>query len=267
MGSNGIMDFFWMPKLSPAGMAEVKSINAAVSLLVTEVGDNLPGNDSETNSFLRHYTSKQTLTTTVYVSNFGGSDITGATLRWRVLGMTAAGANMTVCQGSSLAAPALPQGPTPTKAGSISCKLPDLGTFAKDPQPPVTLTLEVELHAAAAAAAAARGAAAALSSNSWRSRVYAAYEDGPSPKGVNIYTESAWCNLLPYNNLHCGDLPSADTAVPPGSIFVVDHLDAAVRCTRVHARMHLPSMIALRAYAMACRRKLLKTPALSLVLC
>jgi hypothetical protein len=153
----------------------------------------------------------------VHVSNYGTSDIKGATVSWRVLGTSASGANTTVCQGSSEATPALPQGPEIIKVATIRCKLPDLGTFARSPQPPLTLTLEVEL----------RGGGALIGSNSWRSRVYAAYEDGPSPKGVSIYTKPDWCDSLPYNDLKCGGIPAAGTAVPPGSVFVVDSLDAA----------------------------------------
>jgi hypothetical protein len=59
------MDSYWNPKLSPAGMAEVKNINAAVAVLIAEPGDNLPGVDTNETSFLRHYSSKETMQTTV----------------------------------------------------------------------------------------------------------------------------------------------------------------------------------------------------------
>lgn len=217
MGSNGIMDFFWNPKLSETGMAEVKSINAAVSLLIAEPGDNLPGtDDTNTTSFLRHYVSKDTLQTTVHVSNYGDSDISGSvTLSWQVLGVAANGSNTTICQASSLAVPALPQGPALTKVAAVRCALPDLGTFANNPQTPVTLTLAVQLRDAGGTV---------ISSNSWLSRVYAAYEDGPAPNGARVYTLSKWTNSLPYSNLQ---IIPADGAVPVGSILVVDTLDAA----------------------------------------
>ena len=217
MGSNGIMDFFWNSKLSPTGMAEVKSINAAVSLLIAEPGDNLPGIDTNTTRFLRHYTSKDTLKTTVHVSNYGESDIDGATLSWQVLGTAANGSNSTICQGSSLTVPALPQGPVLTKVAAVTCALPDLGTFAKNPQLPVTLTLAVQLRASSSGTV--------ISSNSWRSRVYSKYEDGPAPNGARVYTIPKWTKSLPYSNLEV--IPAAGGAVPAGSILVVDALDAA----------------------------------------
>ena len=68
---------------------------------------------------------------------------------------------------------------------------------------------------------------AAISSNSWRSRVYAMYEDGPSPGKGAVYTLPKFCQILPYSDLHCS-IPAPTETLPKGSVFVVDTLDSAV---------------------------------------
>ena len=68
---------------------------------------------------------------------------------------------------------------------------------------------------------------AAISSNSWRSRVYAMYEDGPSPGKGAVYTLPKFCQILPYSDLRCS-IPAPTETVPKGSVFVVDTLDSAV---------------------------------------
>ena len=53
--------------------------------------------------------------------------------------------NSTVCGKAGVAIPTVKQGGTPSVL-AIECPLPDLGTFQKDPKPPLSLTLEVTLR-------------------------------------------------------------------------------------------------------------------------
>ena len=57
---------------------------------------------------------------------------------------------------------------------------------------------------------------AAISSNSWRSRVYAMYEDGPSPGKGAVYTLPKFCQIIPYSDLRCS-IPAPTETVPEGS--------------------------------------------------
>ena len=54
--------------------------------------------------------------------------------------------NSTVCGKAGVAIPTVKQGPGTPSVLAIECPLPDLGTFQKDPKPPLSLTLEVTLR-------------------------------------------------------------------------------------------------------------------------
>ena len=58
----------------------------------------------------------------------------------------AAGENSTVCGKAGVTIPTVKQGPGTPSVLAIECPLPDLGTFQKDPKPPLSLTLEVTLR-------------------------------------------------------------------------------------------------------------------------
>ena len=84
MGGNGLLDTYYVPKHVPEDMVLVANMNAGVQLLVAEPGDLLPGLAATAPRLLRAYTSKETLSTSFHVSNYGAADIEGATLKWQV---------------------------------------------------------------------------------------------------------------------------------------------------------------------------------------
>jgi hypothetical protein len=155
-GSNGILDSWWTPKLPPEGMAQIQSINNEVQLLIAEPGADflpLPANSSR---FKLAYTSNATLETTLHVSNFGALAIRGSTVTWQVTA-TSGDSSKVLCKQSHAVA-AVAQGPNTTLISKIACQLPDLGTFADNPQLPVTVWLNASLVS---------GAGATISSNWW----------------------------------------------------------------------------------------------------
>eukprot|EP01047_Picozoa_sp_COSAG01_P081076 COSAG01_NODE_16019_length_1277_cov_94.981324_2_plen_118_part_00 len=64
--------------------------------------------------------------------------------------------------------------------------------------------------------------------NSWRSRLYPTEADGPSK--VAVFTQPKFCVYLPVSNAQCSipEWPDGAKTVKPGSIFVVDYLDADI---------------------------------------
>ena len=62
---------------------------AVVQLLISEPGDNMPNTTAGAPRFQLHYSSKETLATSVHVSNYGGADIKGGKIDWKVVGLSA----------------------------------------------------------------------------------------------------------------------------------------------------------------------------------
>ena len=112
-GSNGIFDVYFQSK--GLDLAAITSMNSAVSvgttacrrpsvllllrcshrcpdvfqLLISEPGDNMPNTTAGAPQFQLHYSSKETLATSVHVSNYGGADIKGGKIDWKVVGLSA----------------------------------------------------------------------------------------------------------------------------------------------------------------------------------
>ena len=172
----------------------------------------LPENASR---FQMSYASNQTLETTLHVSNWGAAAIAGATVSWEVSG-TRGGATRVLCR-QNRAVPPAPQGPNTTLIAAVRCQLPDLGTFTDDPKSPLTLRLNATLASAAGEI---------LASNWWRSRLYAAFANGPTPPGVTLIT-NVGCDSLPISNMLC-TLPAPGTKLPNGTVVVVDYLDDSI---------------------------------------
>ena len=228
--ANGILDTYYAPKHPAETVAQLRGLNDAVQLLIAEPGDNLPLSDSAPR-LQRAYTSKQTLRTSLFVSNYGAGALAGATVRWWVVGGPGAAV---VCNGSTPVPAALPQGPALTEVAQISCVLPDRGGMQHDPQPPLTLSVRAELLAPAAAAHVGAGVAVggpgsmvAVANNSWPTRVYALAEDGPSPPSRTVFTTRELCTWIPIGNMQC-HIPQQGTAIPAGSVLVVQDLSMDV---------------------------------------
>ena len=232
-GANGILDTYYVSKHPPAELDEIRTMNAAVVLLVAEPGDNLPMPDNSSR-LQRAYSSNETLETSLHISNYGAADIpAGATLRWSVVASGGGGgggggsSNRTVCEHSAATRAAIPQGPGTTWLADISCNLPDLGDFA-NPAAPLTLSISAKLEPKSS-----NGNGGV--SNAWRSRVYAAATGSPpaaAVKGRTLYAQTKFCGYLPPNaaeHFVCG-IPAADglASVPPGAVFVVDYLDETI---------------------------------------
>lgn len=218
-GSNGILDTYYEAKLTAADVDSIRVMNAPVLLTVAEPGDNLPIADDAAR-FHRAYVSKQTLKTSIHVSNYGPAIKAGATLSWSVTGITKAGSTAQVCSANTLTLGSIASSPNSTTlAPAVSCVLPDLGGFQHSPKLPVTLQLQASLHSSGGQL---------IASNSWRSRVYPFAEDGPGT--VPIYTTKALCGLLPFGDMICeASFPDVDDpTVPPTAIFVSTFLDAAL---------------------------------------
>lgn len=215
-GSNGIVDTYFVSKHPPQELDQIRRMNGAVLLLVAEPADNLPLPDTEPR-LLRAYTSKDTLQTSLHVSNQGVADIFGARLTWTVTGTSASGHRTSLCNGTS-SIHSIPQGPGTTKLVPVECQLPDLGSFHSAPQPPMALVLETVLEDAHGQT---------LAENQWRSRLYAAPSDGVSAKGRQVYTTPTYCTMIPIMNMIC-HIPAVGTKLPPGSVLVVDYFDEAI---------------------------------------
>ena len=121
---------------------------------------------------LRHYSSNETLATSIHLSNLGMSNISRASLSWKVVAQEEGGRKHTVCSKSEIAIPHVASGPGSSKLMPVACNLPDLGTFQQSPKPPLSLVRHATLR---------KSAGTPVASNSWRSRQYAKYEAGPSP--------------------------------------------------------------------------------------
>ena len=211
MGSNGIVDTYFKPKHPPEEIAELANLNSPVMLLVAEPGDNLPLNETEPR-LQRAYTSRDKLRTSLHVSNYGAEDISGASLRWQLVGSDGAA----ICQ-DAVAIKPVPQGPGTTMGAAVECDLPDLGSFTAKPKPPVTLHLNAQLVVGGVT----------LSHNHWQSRLYARPQDGPSPPANTVYTQQRYCNAIPVSNMKCS-IPVAGTKLPVSAVFVVDYLDSTL---------------------------------------
>ena len=200
-------------------------MNGGVQILIAEPADNLPISVNASR-LVRAYSSKDTLTTTLHVSNYGSGAISaGTNLRWQVVGSNPDGTNTTICHGSS-GTPLIPQGPGTTQVASLVCALPDLGNFTHNPQPPVTLTISVILGGSSSRSSPVRDGPM-IASNKWRSRLYASAADGPSPANRSVFAQEKYCDFIPVSNVRCG-IPPVGTQVPRGSVFIVDYLDQAM---------------------------------------
>jgi len=215
-GSNGITDTYWVPKLTASEMEIVKEVNAPVVLLIAQPGDDLPLGETEPR-MLQAYTSNDTLNTTLHISNYGTGAITNAKITWQLVGTTSSGLNKTLCS-ESTSAPTVHQGPGTMLLAPIQCRLPDLGSFLKNPQTPLSLTLLAKVVSKDSAL---------IATNQWHSRVYPVLEDGPSPPNRKVYTQPKFCNFIPISNMACS-IPDAGTTIPPGSVFVVDYIDSVL---------------------------------------
>jgi len=216
MGSNGLVDTFFTPKLPASEIAEIKLLNAGLLLLVAEVGDNLPLPDKSPR-LLRAYSSNGTLSTSLHVSNLHVAEVVGAKLSWKVYGISADGQRTDLCEGT-VTTHAIPRIPGTTKLEAIECPLPDLGSFSHAPQEPMTVFVEGSLE---------DEHGKTLVENRWRSRIYAAAADDSSPKGNQVYTTPEFCQIVPINNMKCS-IPPAGTKLPKGSVLVVSTLDETV---------------------------------------
>lgn len=221
-GANGILDTYYVSKHPQSELQEIRNMNAGVQLLVAEPGDNLPLSENASR-LMRAYSSNETLATSLHVSNYGAVTIApGAMLRWRVVASGPGVASRTVCEQNVTTQLPIPQGPGTTVVAKVSCVLPDLGTFADSHVGPLTLAVSAELRAKA-------GDVTVLAVNSWRSRVYSAARDLPSPAGHTVYTQAEFCDYIPVSNMQCAIPAPSDPKVKPASaVFVVDHSDAAV---------------------------------------
>jgi hypothetical protein len=227
-GANGILDTYYVSKHPESELDEIRSINAAIQLLIAEPGDSLQ--TPPQSRLQRAYSSNETLTTSLHISNYGATTIaatSGAVISWSVVaGGGGGGGNRTVCEHNGPLPHDVPQGPGTTLVASIACPLPDLEGGS-----PLTLTISAMLRGENATGTVV----AALASNSWRSRLYAVVRDAPSPPGraTTVYTLRKFCDYLPVADLQCSlpslsESESGETVVPPGSVFVVDFLDSTM---------------------------------------
>lgn len=216
MGSNGILDTYFVSKHPAQELDEIKALNGAVLLLVAEPGDNLPLSVSSAR-FLRGYSSNDTLRTSLHVSNHGPVDIVGAQLSWQVVGVTASGQQTTLCSATEKLH-AIASSPNTSELVGIECALPNLGSFANSPQSPLNIYFKASLQDA-------RGEN--LAENQWRSRVYATASAVPARKGHKVYTMAKFCSSVPIMDVICG-IPPPGTEISSGSVFIVDTLDANI---------------------------------------
>jgi hypothetical protein len=168
-GANGILDTYYVSKHPDSELDEIRSMNAAVQILIAEPADNLPISVNASR-LQRAYSSRDTLNTSLHISNYGtaGAIPAGTQLTWSVTGTAADGGNKTLCQNTA-PTPEVPQGPGTTQVTSLLCQLPDLGAA---PQSPLTLTIAAHLQLKSGGAV----------SNNWRSRLFAAV---PAPANIS----------------------------------------------------------------------------------
>ena len=168
-GANGILDTYYVSKHPDSELDEIRSMNAAVQILIAEPADNLPISVNASR-LQRAYSSRDTLNTSLHISNYGtaGAIPAGTQLTWSVTGTAADGGNKTLCQNTA-PTPEVPQGPGTTQVTSLLCQLPDLGAA---PQSPLTLTIAAHLQLKSGGAV----------SNNWRSRLFAVV---PAPANIS----------------------------------------------------------------------------------
>lgn len=144
-------------------------MNQPIVLLVAQPEDDLPIPDAAPRFNTFGYVTNDTIQTSVHVSNWADAAITQATLTWEVVGFNSK-ENLAICSEKVVVAH-VAQGPPTTWAANISCALPNRGSFYADPKEPLALTLRATLVGSDHKI---------LSSNSWRSRLYAMYQAGVS---------------------------------------------------------------------------------------
>ena len=226
-------------------------MNQPIVLLLAQPEDDLPIPDAAPRFNTFGYVTNDTIHTSLHVSNWADAAIKEAMLTWEVVGFNSE-EHIAICS-EQVVVTHVAQGPPTSWVANISCGLPNRGSFYDDPKEPLALTLRATLVGSDHKI---------LSSNSWRSRLYAMYQAGvsvaipspdlslskPSPSsridvlvslqpapvrsGAFIYTSVAYCNSLPFTNMIC-HIPSLPTTaagkgMPAGSVIIVSELDATV---------------------------------------
>lgn len=169
-------------------------MNQPIVLLLAQPEDDLPIPDEAPRFNTFGYVTNDTIHTSLHVSNWADAAINEAMLTWEVVGFNSE-EHIAICS-EQVVVTHVAQGPPTTWVANISCGLPNRGSFYDDPKEPLALTLRATLvgldHKI-------------LSSNSWRSRLYAMYQAGvsvaiPSPNlslsKRSPHASMCWCRRV-----------------------------------------------------------------------
>ena len=116
-------------------MDKLRHLNDGVQLLVAQEGDNLPIPDEAPRLMRNYQDAPAVLSTSLWISNYGPTNITSGVLTWSLGGLAHNGTMVNVCNGSVPISTTIPQGPRGLMplVPKLTCALPDLG---ESPPPP-----------------------------------------------------------------------------------------------------------------------------------
>ena len=166
---DGILDTHFQPKVTASQLQEIANMNQPIVLLLAQPEDDLPIPDEAPRFNTFGYVTNDTIHTSLHVSNWADAAINEATLTWEVVGFNSE-EHIAICS-EQVVVTHVAQGPPTSWVANISCGLPNRGSFYEDPKEPLALTLRATLVGSDHKI---------LSTNSWRSRLYAMYQAGVS---------------------------------------------------------------------------------------